>query len=161
MKIIFLIQLVLYCLIFTGMVKLAVRDNPLNGLYFYPKPIREHAYEIGLADRDTVHKKKTRFMTAFYLVMLITLIVIIRFWNGVTDFKTAYFQALCFLQVMNWYDGIIIDKIWVGYSKFWILPGMDGIPFVQTWKQILKKRIILSLIWIVGAVLVALLVLVF
>ena len=42
------------------------------------------------------------------------------------------------------YDGIVIDKIWVGYSSFRILPGCEDIPYVQTWKQALKKRTILT-----------------
>ena len=36
-----LIQLVLYCALFTLMVKVGVGDNALNGLYFYPKPVQE------------------------------------------------------------------------------------------------------------------------
>ena len=24
---------------------------------------------------------------------------------------------------MNWYDGIVIDRLWVGHSRFWIIPG--------------------------------------
>lgn len=71
-------------------------------------------------------------MAAFYLVMLGTLLFIIGCWNGVRDFKSAYWQAALFLEVMNWYDGIVIDKLWVGHSKFWILPGTEDIPFVQT-----------------------------
>ena len=84
--------------------------------------------------------------------------MIIGLWNGISDFKNAYFQALLFLEVMNWYDGIVIDKVWVGHSSFWILPGTEDLPFVQTWKQVLKKRGILSLIWVFGAAIVALLV---
>ena len=59
---------------------------------------------------------------------------------------------------MNWFDGIVIDRLWVGRSRFWIIPGMEGMPFVQTWPQVLKKRAILSLIWVVGAAVVAALV---
>ena len=40
-------------------------------------------------------------------------------------------------------------------QKFWILSGCEDIPYVQTWKKMLKKRGILTLIWIVGAVIVA------
>ena len=36
-----------------------------------------------------------------------------------------------------------------------IIPGMEEIPFVQTWTQVLKKRGILTLIWIAGAAIVA------
>ena len=153
-----ILQLFLYCALFTVMVALAVRGGAVNGLYFYPKPVQERAYAIGLADRTVIAKKRKRFMALFYLVMLGALLLIIGVWNGVREFRTAYLQALLFLEVMNWFDGVVIDRLWVGHSKFWILPGTEDIPFVQTWGQVLKKRGILTLIWAVGAVLVGLLV---
>ena len=94
-------------------------------------------------------------MTEFYIIMLVALVFIIGVCHKVSDFKTAYLLALLFLEVMNWYDGIVIDKIWVGHSKFWILEGCEELPFIQTWKQVLKKRGFLSLIWIAGAAIVA------
>jgi len=148
-------QLILFCLLFTLMVRFSVRGGAIDGLYFYPKVVQERAYEIGLTTRETVKKKRTVFMTEFYAVMGVALVLIIGLWNGVSDFLPAYLQALLFLEVMNWYDGIVIDKIWVGYSKFWILPGCEDIPYVQTWPQMLKKRLILTLIWVVGAAVVA------
>ncbi|MBR1555747.1 MAG: hypothetical protein IJ644_10230 [Oscillospiraceae bacterium] len=150
-----LIQLVLYCLLFTGMVKYSVRGGALDGLYFYPKSVQERAVEIGLITRETIAEKRRNFMILFYLVMLTALLLIIGLWNRVESFKTAYLQALLFLEVMNWYDGIVIDKLWVGHSKFWIIAGTEDLLFVQTWKQVLKKRCILSLIWIIGAAIVA------
>ena len=117
--------------------------------------MQEKVYKLGLTDRETVARKRKRFMIPFLLILLAALVLIIGLWNGVRTFWTAYWQALLFLEVMNWYDGIVIDRLWVGHSKFWIIPGTEGIPFVQTWKQVLKKRGILTLIWIVGAALVA------
>jgi hypothetical protein len=146
-----ILQLILFCALFTLMVKIAVGNNALNGLYFYPKLVQERAFEIGLTDPETVVRKRKRFMILFFLVMLFALVLIIGLWNGVNTFRTAYLQALLFLEVMNWYDGIVIDKLWVGYSRFWLLPGCEGIPYVQTWKQVLKKRGILTLIWVIGA----------
>ena len=150
-----LLQLVLFCALFTLMVKLGVGGNALNGLYFYPKPVQEKAFELGLTDRETVGRKRKRFMTAFFAVMAAALVGIIRFWNGVQTFRPAYFQALLFLEVMNWYDGIVIDRLWVGHSRFWVIPGTEDIPFVQTWPQVLKKRGILTAVWIAGAGIVA------
>ena len=149
------LQLALYCLIFSLMVRYAVRGGAADGLYFYPKTVQERAIEIGLTTQETIKKKRKIFMTEFYIVMLVTLVLIIGLWNHVTDFKTAYLQALLFLEVMNIYDGIVIDKLWVGHSKFWILPGCEDIPFVQTWGQVFKKRFFLALIWIVGAAIAA------
>lgn len=152
---IIIVQLILYCLLFTGMVRFAVRGGAINGLYFYPKPVQEKAIEIGLTTQDTVNRKRKRFMVLFYVVMLAALLLIIGLWNRACDFKTAYLQSLLFLEVMNWYDGVVIDKVWVGYSKFWVIPGTEDIPFVQTWSQVLKKRCALTLIWAVGAAITA------
>ena len=152
---IILIQLIFYCVLFTAMVKYAVRGGAIDGLYFYPKAVQERAIEIGLTTREVMQKKRKVFMTEFYIVMLTALVLIIGLWNRISDFKTAYIQALLFLEVMNIYDGIVIDKIWVGYSKFWILPGCEDIPYVQNWGQVLKKRSFLAMIWIAGAAIVA------
>ena len=149
------LQLVLFCVLFTLMVKLAVGGSALNGLYFYPMPVQEKVYALGLTVRETVARKRKRFMIPFFLVMLSALVLIIGLWNGVRRFWPAYWQALLFLEVMNWYDGVVIDRLWVGHSRFWIIPGTEEIPFVQTWPQVMKKRGILTLIWIVGAALVA------
>ncbi len=149
------LQLILFCALFTLMVKLAVGSNALNALYFYPKPVQERVYELRLTDKETVAKKRKRFMIPFFLVMLAALLLIIGLWNGVREFWQAYGQALLFLEVMNWYDGFVIDRMWVGHSRLWIIPGTEDIPFVQTWRQVLKKRGILSIIWIVGAAVIA------
>jgi len=150
-----ILQLILFCALFALMVKLAVRNDALNALYFYPKPVQERVYDLGLTDREAVARKRKRFMISFMIVMLCALLLIIGLWNGIRDFWPAYFQALLFLEVMNWFDGIVIDRLWVGHSKLWIIPGTEDIPFVQTWKQVFKKRMILTLIWIVGAAIVA------
>ena len=151
----YIIQIAIFCLLFIIMVRIGVGNSALNGLYFYPKAVRERVYELGLTDRQTVKKKKIIFMAAFYIVMLTAILLIIGLWNGVRDFWTGYIQALVMLEVMNWFDGIVIDKIWVAKSKFWVIAGTEDIPFVQTWKQVLEKRIILSLIWVVGAAVIA------
>ncbi|MDO4356188.1 MAG: hypothetical protein Q4E13_06750 [Clostridia bacterium] len=148
------LQLILYCLLFTAMVKIGAGANALNGLYFYPAPYQEKVYELGLANRETVQKKRKIFMASFIAVMLVALLLIIGLWNGVSLFLPAYLQALLFLEVMNWYDGIVIDRLWVGHSRFWNIPGVD-LPYVQTWSQVLKKRCILTLIWLAGAAVVA------
>lgn len=125
------LQLVLFCLLFTLMVKIGVGRNALNGLYFYPKEYQEKVYALRLAERETVQRKRKAFMLPFLAFMLVALLLIIGLWNGIHDFFPAYLQALLFLEVMNWYDGIVIDRLWVGYSRFWDIPGID-LPYVQT-----------------------------
>lgn len=149
------LQLLLYCLLFTAMVKLAVGNSAVNGLYFYPQPVQDRAIALGLTDRETVRRKFRRFLTAFYLVMLAALLGIVGIWNGIRDFRGAYWQSLLFLEVMNVCDGVVIDKLWVGHSRFWRLPGAEDLPYVQTWGQMLRKRCRLALVWVAGAALAA------
>ena len=149
------LQLLLFCALFTLMVKLAVRNDALNALFFYTKPVQERVFALGLTDRETVDRRRRRFMAPFFLVMLAALVLIIGAWSGIHAFRPAYGRALLFLEVMNWYDGIVIDRLWVGHSRLWVIPGTEDVPFVQTWPQVLKKRGILTLIWVAGAALVA------
>ena len=37
------VQLIVYLLVFTLMVKIAVRDNALNVIYFYPREVQKRA----------------------------------------------------------------------------------------------------------------------
>lgn len=150
-----LIQLCLYCALFTALVYLFTWGKAVNTLYFYPKPVQERAFEIGLADQADVERKFKIFLIVFPLVMLGALLLIIGAWSGVRDFKTAYWQSLLFLEVMNWYDGVVIDRLWVRHSRFWALPGTEDLPFVKTWPQVLKKRRRATLVWLVGAAVVA------
>ena len=150
-----IIQLILFCLLFISMVKFGVRDGAINEIYFYPKPVQERVVAIGLTDWATIRRKRWCFMIPFLLILLTALLLIIGLWNGVSNFKTAYWQALLFLEVMNWFDGIVIDRLWVGHSKIWVIPGTEDLPFVQTWLQILKKRGLMTVIWAADAVLIA------
>ena len=149
------IQLVLYCFLPWLIVKVAVGNNAINGLYFYPKAFQECAISRGLIDRATVQKKRRNCMIALYVLLLVAPVLMIGVWNRVTDFWTAYGQGVLFLEVMNWFDGLVIDMLWVGHSKFWAIPKMEDVPYTQTWGQMLKKRLTLTVIWLVGAFIIA------
>ena len=151
----YVLQMALYCLLFVVLVKCAAGNSGLNCLYFYPKAYIDEAQKRGIADKDAVMKKGTRFMVPFCIVMLAALVAILSLWNRVTDFWTAYVQSYLFLVVMNWFDGLVIDMLWVGHSKFWAIPKMEDVPYTQTWGQMLKKRLTLTVIWLVGAFIIA------
>ena len=135
-----IIQLILYCLLFFLMVKAAVKDNGMNCLYFYPPAFIDEAARRGLADKDKTMKRGKRFMVPFCIIMLVMLVLIIAVWNRVTTFTAAYWQAVLFLVVMNWFDGICIDLVWVAHGKEWAIPGMESIPYIKPLKSVLIKR---------------------
>ncbi len=150
-----ILQIILYCLLFVLLVKGAAKNSGLNCLYFYPEAYIDEAVKRGLADKEVTMKKAKRFMIPFCIIMLVGLIGMIAVWNHVTDFKTAYIQSAILLIVMNWFDGIIIDRLWVGHGKIWVIEGMEGIPYVKPWKQVLTKRGMGTILYLVISLAVA------
>lgn len=136
----YVLQMALYCFLFIVLVKCAAGNSGLNCLHFYPKAYIDEAQKRGIADKDATMKKGTRFMVPFCIVMVAVLVVIISLWNRVTDFWAAYVQSLLFLVVMNWFDGIVLDRLWVGHGNLWVIPRMEGVPYVKPWKEVLVKR---------------------
>ena len=152
MKII--LELIVFCGTFMLMVKLGAGNSGLNELYFYPEEYQKIAYEKGLADPVKVKEDKKKFMRVFVPTLLVILVAMI-YLNRVNNFTEAYLQALLFLEVMNIFDGIVIDRIWVGTSSLWVIEGMEGVPYVKPWKRIFFERSLLAVIWVIVAAVVA------
>lgn len=150
-----LLQMILYCLLFILMVKYAVRDNGINCIYFYPEEYIDEAERRGLVNKEAVMKKGKRFMIPFCIIIFVVLILIISVWNGVTDFKTAFIQSYLFFVVMNWFDGILLDRVWVGHSRIWKIKGMEGVPYIKSWKTVLIRRGLATVLYLLIALVVA------
>ena len=135
-----LFQIILYCLLYLALVKCAVRDSGRNCLYFYPQEFLDEAQRRGIANKDEEMCKGKHFMTFFCLVIFAVLVAIIAGWNGVKDFNTACAEAYLFLVTVNWFDGLVIDLLWVGHSRIWRIEGMEGVPYVKPWRTVLIKR---------------------
>lgn len=91
-----LLQLILYCLLFTAMVKFAVRGGAVDGLFFYPKAVQDRAIGLGLTTREEMVRRRKRFMTVFYIVMLLALVLIVGVWNGAGDLGPRIFSRCSF-----------------------------------------------------------------
>ena len=149
------LQIALYCLLFFLPVKCAVKDSGRNCLYFYPKAYLDEAQRRGIANREAEMKKGRRFMIFFCVVMLLALLAIVGLWNRVSDFGTACLQACFFLVAMNWFDGIVIDRLWVGRSRVWRVEGMEGVPYVKPWREVLVRRGLGTAIYLILALPIA------
>ena len=137
------------------MVKVLARDSGRNCLYFYPQEYLDEAERRGLCDKDATMRHGKLCMIPFCLILFGVLVAILAFWNHVSDFKTAYGQAVLFLVVMNWFDGIALDRLWVAHGKLWVVEGMEGVPYIKPWKTVLTKRALATVAYLVIALPVA------
>lgn len=150
------LQAVLYCLLYIGLIKcFAARNDGRNCLYFYPKEYLDEAQKRGLADREAEMRRGKHFMIPFCIAIFIALLLILVVWNRVSDLKTAYFQAALLLVVVNWFDALVIDRLWVGHSRIWVIRGMEGVPYVKSWRTVLTKRTLSTVVYLILALPVA------
>ena len=104
-----------------------------------------------IADVNAEMQKGKRFMLLFCAVMLAALILIVAVRNRTADFKTACFQSLILLVCTNWFDGIAVDRLWVGRGKIWIVKGMEGVPYVKPWRTVIAKRCLATILYAILA----------
>jgi hypothetical protein len=151
----FWIQVLIYLSFFTVAIVAVVAKGPVGGLFFYPKPVQQRVLELGLTDEATVRKRKKWFFTGLVIGIAALPVLLIGLWNRVTDFRTAYVQALILLEIMNWYDGIVIDRLWVGHSKFWVIQGTEDLPYTKSVKTVLIQRGSMTVVYLPVAAIIA------
>ncbi|MCM1065187.1 MAG: hypothetical protein NC420_12135 [Eubacterium sp.] len=76
---------------------------------------------MGLAAEEEAKRRKRIFFAVLVLEIVILPVVFIGCWSGISDFREAFIRAVVFLETMNWYDGIVVDEIWVRFDRFWVI----------------------------------------
>ncbi|MCM1543213.1 MAG: hypothetical protein NC121_18425 [Blautia sp.] len=152
---VFGLQIFIYLVFFTACIKLLVLNDPMRGIFFYPKPIQRRAFEMGLATEREAKRRKRIFFTVLVLEIVILPVVFIGCWSGISDFRAAFIRAVIFLEAMNWYDGIVVDEIWVRFDRFWVIKGMEDMSHVKDLKFVLTERLIMTVVYIPVAAIIA------
>ena len=120
----------------------------MRGIFFYPKEIQQRVFELGLTTKEEAKRRKVIFFTILVIGIAVLPVIFIGVWSNISDFKTAFIQAVIFLEAMNLYDGIVVDEIWVRFSKFWIIKGAEDISHVKKLPFVLAERLIMSAVYI-------------
>lgn len=152
----YLMQMLIIDGLFTGMLLLAVKDGAIGAVHLYPQEVQQRVIELGLTTEEKINKRKKLIQlsgVALYLAMVLFIVFV---WNGARDFFTVTWQVYLLLEGMNLYDCFIIDMLWVKRSKFWIIPGTEDLAknYITIREQV-KKRIIVSIMFLIIAFLVA------
>ncbi len=133
-----------------------VAKDRKGGLHWYPKHFREAAVKRGLTSNEQIQKRgKTAKIggTIIYACIVLTSVFVL---NQVHSWKEAFCQISFMALVLNWFDAVFVDYIWVRKTKYWIIPELEDVPDLgKPVKQILKERIIASVVLIIVAAILA------
>lgn len=124
---IFLIESIALCFIFTLTVPLYGLRNPLAMIDSYPPAIVARAEELGLVTRERKRRapKVIAAKLAFCLIAAILLAVTLRIFNGADTFLSGFVTSFLLWLVVDWYDALIIDCLWFCHSKRCIILGTE------------------------------------
>ena len=123
---IFLIESILACAVFTLFVFLMSRD-PIKVVFNYPPAIIERCKTLGLVDDGNrpggpaFYAKK---VTAL-LVFGVLLGLLVRYVNGCETFWCGALTAYALWCVVNWFDALVLDCIWFCHDKHYVIPGTE------------------------------------
>lgn len=124
---VFLIESVLLCIVFSVLATAPVFKNPLSKIYDYPPRIIERAKKLGLiTDQQTFRSKRVVAKKAiFALLIAVVLALILVHVNKATSFWSGFYLSYGLWLVVDWFDAIVLDCLWFCHSKRAIVPGTE------------------------------------
>ncbi len=122
---VFIILSVVFCLCFTVAIYFASKD-PINVVMSYPKNIRDKVDHLPQYKSHIKTTKKKHILKKIVgVIIFIALMVGILISVGKTQFAEAFLYTFALFTVVNLYDLVIIDWIWVPCSKRWVIKGTE------------------------------------
>ena len=127
------VLLILYCLI-------GIKDGAVGMVHLYDKTVRQRCIELGLTTEEKIKKRAIVIKTIGILMYVTYVLVFVYAVNSARGFLQGFLQLLIILSVCN-----LIDELWVGHTKAWIIPGTEDLmPYIKTKDKIVK--------WLFGTV---------
>ena len=123
-----LIETLVLTILFTIAVA-AGSKNPVDTVYDMPEPIINRCLELGLidetkkADSPQTRKKKLAAAVVIAFVMALALCLV----NHAENFGQGFLISYLIWLIIDWYDCVVIDWIWVCHSKKLIIPGTEDL----------------------------------
>lgn len=125
----FLIEAVIFCALFTVAVVPSLLHNPLDWISSYPPEIKERAKELGLVPMEEKRMSTPELVRKIVvsLVMAVLLALLLRYVNGAETFRQGFLLSYGLCLVIAWYDALVLDCLWFCHSKRVIIPGTEDL----------------------------------
>lgn len=123
---IFLIESLIACAIFTLFVFLMSRD-PVKTIFNYPPAIIKRCEKLGLVNEGNrpggvgFYTKKLTALVVFGILLGL----LVRYINGCTTFWSGCLTAYALWCVVNWFDAFVMDCIWFCHDKHFVITGTE------------------------------------
>ena len=108
-------------------------------VHLYDKTVRQRCIGLGLTTEEKIKKRAIVIKTIGILMYVTYVLVFVYAVNSARGFLQGFLQLLIILSVCNLIDRFLIDELWVGHTKAWIIPGTEDLmPYIKTKDKIVK-----------------------
>lgn len=124
---IFLIESIVACVLFTLMVKLISHNRQEVFTNDYPPVVTNKLQELGLISEKPPARKKDIIRKLVALIIFAALFALLmRHINGITTFWEAALTAYGLWLVVDWYDFLVLDVLLAPFDKFYQMSGVSA-----------------------------------
>ncbi len=124
---------------------IGIRKGAVGMVHLYSAEVQQRCVELGLTTTKSI-KRNALLMKLIFLPLYIAYVWICVYEiNNAQGFFSTFWQFFVMLFVMNLVDRFLIDELWVGHTKAWLIPGTEDLmPYIT--KADKRKK------WLVGTV---------
>ncbi|MCM1334779.1 MAG: hypothetical protein NC084_06620 [Bacteroides sp.] len=143
------------CLLLWLMCRIGIRNGAVGMVHFYEKDVQKRAVELGLTTEERIKRRSAVFSTVG-LILYFGYIMIAVYWiNGARGFIQGFLQSLIIIMIMGVFDKFVIETLWVGHAKAWIIPGTEDLrPYIPL-KTHIKKWIVTLIVYPISVAVIA------
>ena len=130
---------IVVCFILLLVCVVGLKNGPEKFAVFYEEDVKVRVVELGYTTEKELKRSFTISGIALFVPMIIIVPLMVYYINGVSDFRSAFWQMTAIFMIGNLFDRLFIDEFWVGHTKAWFIPGTEDLmPYIPVKVKIKK-----------------------
>ena len=134
-----IIEGIVVCFLLLLVCVVGLKNGPEKFAVFYEEDVKARVVELGYTTEKELKRSFTISGIALFVPMIIIVPLMVYYINGVSDFRSAFWQMTAIFMIGNLFDRLFIDEFWVGHTKAWFIPGTEDLmPYIPVKVKIKK-----------------------
>lgn len=110
---------------------IGIRKGAVGMVHLYSAEVQARCVSLGLTTNERIKRKAVVMKLASLPIYIAYVWICVYKINNAQGFWDAFWQLFVILFVMNLVDRFLIDGLWVGHTKAWIIPGTEDLmPYI-------------------------------
>lgn len=134
--------LIIWVLFFLYVWLSTVPLGPVGGAFYYERDIQDRLVELGLITRERIASRRRVAVTSGLVAVLAVLFICVCVVNGARSYLDTVWQTYVLFALMETFDCVVIDTLWVALSGWWDIPGIEDLSAsYKDWRARMRVKV--------------------